>query len=234
MVKQIGPYFYVRIILYVIILALSITSLASNKWGEISAVIGSSSVGKNSDMIPLNLNGSGYVNMKGNKTSPPSWINTVFYLMIVGTALQGVGFILNMADLSQKNDNFVLSGYALTFVGSVLVISAASEWMDQMKGFDKDYVDMVSAAVKAFDSKVDAKLIVKSTWAPPLALASGILGAASAIVGMVLEMHKRQMGKNSELSRSPYNDAMYDNYDNNEGESRSINDNPDRYGGELR
>ena len=196
MVKQIGPYFYVRITLYVVILALSITSLASNKWGEISAEIGASSVGKKSDSIPLNLNGSGYKSMDGDKTSPPSWINTVFYLMIVGTALQGVGFILNMTDLSQKNDNFVLSGYALTFVGSVLVISAASEWMDKMKEFDRGYIYLVSEVAKAIGNKGDINMNVKSTWAPPLAMASGILGAASAIVGMALEIHKRQMGKN--------------------------------------
>tara|TARA_B100001175_G_C19461650_1_gene616860 strand:+ start:721 stop:1353 length:633 start_codon:yes stop_codon:yes gene_type:complete len=206
MIKQIGTSFYIRLVLYIVVLALSITSLASNKWGEIdfkSGSIGGITFGdQGSFATSLNLNGVDHVGKgAGPKMASPSWIHTVFSLMIAGTTLQGVGFVMNLCDLSQKNDYFVLSGYVLSFIGSVLIISAASEWMDRIKGYGKDFQNTLGTVTQMIDKTMSANIAVTSTWAPPLALASGILGAAAAVVGFSLEMHSRQIGKPDKASK---------------------------------
>ncbi len=215
MVKQIGTSFYIRLVLYIVVLALSITSLASNKWGELdfkAGSIGGISFGdQKSVTLSLNLNGKDHVGDDANMKVPsPDWINTVFSLMIAGTAIQGVGFALNLSDLSQKNDYFVLSGYVLAFIGSVLIIAAASEWMDRIKGYGKAYKNAMDSVTQVLDKAMEAKTTVTSTWAPPLALASGVLGAAAAVVGFSLEMHSNLSNKPTETSKSSSIDKAHD------------------------
>lgn len=207
MSKHIGAPFVIRLVLYIVVLALSITSLASDKWGSVDFKVGS--IGgitfgtKNNDFsTPLKLSGDDEVGKKSGTNMPqPSWMHTVFGLMVAGTVLQGVGFILNLCDLSQKNDYLVLSGYVLAFIGSVLVITAASEWIDRIKTYEKDFKSAIGTVTKMIDDQMNSKLDVTSTWAPPLALASGVLGAVAAVVGFSLEMHNRLNNHTSDQNK---------------------------------
>ena len=180
--KSIGVPFYTRLFIYIAILALSITSLAGNQWGEITQ---SKDGKKNRKFIGVKPQSIDVTSKK--KIQPPEWQNTVFGLMIAGTAAQGVGLMLNLCDLSQPNDYFVLSGYAMAFVGSILIIAAASEWIDQ----SKTLVAETDFFTKAIGGLTGDSISAGSAWGAYLALASGIIGTTAAVSGLTITMHNR-------------------------------------------
>ena len=216
--KQVDASFYVRLALYVTTLALSISSLAGDQWGEIGFTLGKMSSGSSLESSTTSIGikpksislGFGKLDdsvlirvpritaLQDVKIDPPDWHKTIYELMIAGTSLQGTGFLLNLCDLSQNNDYFVLSGYAITFIGSVLVIAAASEWIDRNCDFKKDIEKVLGPALKASGSSINCS----SKWGADVALASGILGAAASIVGLSLELRRRM--KRSDRPRQPF------------------------------